>query len=106
MSIQHSTQNGNAANESKKEIFEKELQRRALGYEEPLTFRGLRTGDYVTRHSDILLMFLLEKLDPSYRDTAKIEVNIGDKLSELADAIQGKGEEPEVEPVREKPSTE
>jgi hypothetical protein len=51
-------------------------------------------------------MFLLEKLDPSYRDTAKIEVNIDDKLSELADAIQGKGEEPEVEPVPEKPSTE
>jgi hypothetical protein len=78
------------ANKAKLEIFEAELQRRAMGYQEPLHHRGVRTGDYVTKHSDILLMFLLKKLDPSYRDNAKVEVHIGDRLQELADAISGK----------------
>jgi hypothetical protein len=65
-----------------------------MGYEEPLVFRGLKTGDTVTRHSDILLMFLLKKLDPSYRDNNKVELQVSDKLGELMEAITGKDEDP------------
>jgi hypothetical protein len=95
-----------SANDDKKEIFEKELARRALGYERPLTFKGLRTGQSVTEHSDLLLMFLLKKLDPSYRDQNKVELNVqGDRLGELADAISGKAEEFDPVDVPEKGSS-
>lgn len=95
------------ANEEKKEVFEKELARRALGYEQPLTFKGMRTGDTVTQHSDLLLMFLLKKLDSSYRDNNKVELNVGDRLNELFNAAGlGKQDEPEAVPEPETPESE
>jgi hypothetical protein len=40
-------------------------------------------------------MFLMKARRPEYRDNAKIEVNIGDRLGELMQAITGKDEDPE-----------
>jgi hypothetical protein len=73
-----------------------------MGYEEPLVFRGMKTGDTVTRHSDILLMFLLKKLDPSYSDNNKVELQVSDKLGELMEAITGKGSDSEPGDLPEK----
>ena len=39
-------------------------------------------------------MFLLKKLDPSYRDNNKVELQVSDKLGELMEAITGKDEDP------------
>ena len=51
-----------------KETLEAEAVRRAaLGFEEPVFYQGKRV-DTVRKYSDNLLMFLLKKLDPSYRD--------------------------------------
>jgi hypothetical protein len=67
-------------------------RQRAMGQMEPIVYRGEVTGE-VMRKSDVLAMFYLKGKRPEFRDTAKVEVNLGDKLSQLADAIQGKGED-------------
>lgn len=52
------------------EAVEDELHRRAVeGIERPLTWRGERTGHFVTEYSDRLLEFELKALDPErYRE--------------------------------------
>jgi hypothetical protein len=56
-------------------MLEAEAIRRATGYEKPLVYRGVITG-HVLEHSDNLLMFLLKKRDPSYRDNHTQQVGI------------------------------
>lgn len=51
------------------EALEAEVDRRAMGYEEPIVYKGELTGESVTRYSDNLLMFRLKALAPEkYRD--------------------------------------
>jgi hypothetical protein len=81
------------------DLLETEVRRRAVGYEEDLVYQGKKTKEQVTRHSDILLMFLLKAKRNEFRDNNKIEVNTGDRLNELLDAVAGKNEpEPADEP--------
>ena len=76
------------------------IRRRAIqGETEPVFYKGEIVG-HVQKTSDLLKMFLMKARRPEYRDNAKIEVNVGDRLAELADAIQGKGDEPEPEPEK------
>jgi len=56
------------------ELYEKECDKRAIeGWDEPVFYQGLQTG-LKRKFSDILLMFRLKKLDPSYRDSQQINV--------------------------------
>lgn len=57
------------------EVLEGEAIRRAFGFEKPIVYRGKVTG-YVQEYSDNLLMFLLKKRDPSYRDNYTQQVGI------------------------------
>ncbi len=61
--------------EQSTQTLEAEAIRRATGYEKPLVYKGEVTG-YVQEHSDNLLMFLLKKRDPSYRDNYTQQVGI------------------------------
>jgi molybdenum-dependent DNA-binding transcriptional regulator ModE len=61
--------------EKSTKILEAEAIRRATGYQKPLVYKGEVTG-YVQEHSDNLLMFLLKKRDPSYRDNHTQQVGI------------------------------
>lgn len=63
------------AYEESTKTLEAEAIRRATGYERPLVYKGEVTG-YVQEHSDNLLMFLLKKRDPSYRDNHTQQVGI------------------------------
>jgi hypothetical protein len=67
----------NIALEAAKHQLEEEAIRRATeGVLEPQFYKGTICG-YKTNYSDALLMFVLRKLDPSYRDSAgKGETNI------------------------------
>lgn len=57
------------------QLLEEEAARRAYhGTLQPVFYKGKRCG-YVRKHSDLLLMFLLKKRDPSYRDANNITVN-------------------------------
>lgn len=57
--------------ESAKHTLEAEAIRRAVdGVLEPVYYKGDIAG-YKTNYSDPLLMFVLRKLDPTYRDTGK-----------------------------------
>ncbi len=58
------------------ETLEAEAIRRASGYDEPLVYKGQKTGEYVRKHSDLLLMFLLKKRNPEYRDNFTQNVGI------------------------------
>jgi hypothetical protein len=64
-----------SAFEKSTQILEAEAIRRATGYEKPLVYKGEVTG-YVQEHSDNLLMFLLKKREPSYRDNHTQQVGI------------------------------
>ena len=76
------------------DLLEDAIRRRAIeGETEPVWYRGQIVG-HVQKTSDILKMFLMKSRRPEYRDNAKIEINVGDKLKELADAITGPGNEP------------
>ena len=77
--------------------FEDAIRQRALGATEAIVYKGQVTGT-VERRSDILAMFYLKAKRAAFKDQNKIEVNVGDRLNELADAISGKAEEPEPEP--------
>lgn len=71
------------------ERLEEEVDRRAMGYEEPLVYKGELTGETVTRFSDNLLMFRLKALRPErYRDGPRAAT--GSELSneELDAALQ------------------
>jgi hypothetical protein len=80
------------------DLLEAEVRRRATGFQEELSYAGQKTGSTVTKYSDNLLMFMLKAKRPEFKDNAKIEVNVGDRLSELADAISGKSDDPEPVP--------
>lgn len=87
------------------DLLEDAIRRKAIeGETEPVWYKGEIVG-HVQKTSDLLKMFLMKARRPEYRDNAKIEVNIGDRLNELADAIQGKGVESDPEPVPENPSS-
>jgi hypothetical protein len=58
-----------------------------MDYEHALSSKGLLTGHKATLYSDNLLIFRLKKLDPTYKDNNKVELQVGDKLGELMDAI-------------------
>ncbi|HEY3987959.1 MAG TPA: hypothetical protein VGM02_01590 [Acidobacteriaceae bacterium] len=83
------------------DLLEEEVRRRATGYQEDLVYQGKKTKEQVTRHSDILLMFLMKAKRPEFKDNNKVEIQVGDKLGELMDAISGKAEEPAEVPVSE-----
>lgn len=95
------------AREIAADTFEDEVCRRAFeGVEKPLSFQGRLTGDHVTEYSDILAMFQLKKLRPSYRDNAQVNVNVAGpaqiniSLPELPRVEQGvtSGATKELEP--------
>lgn len=78
------------------DVFREEVRERALkGTKEAIVFKGQVTGA-VRRMSDLMLIFATKARAPEYKDNAKVEVNVGDRLNELADAISGKAEEPGV----------
>jgi hypothetical protein len=57
------------------ELLEEEAARRAYhGTERPVFHQGRQCGT-VREYSDVLLMFLLKKRDPTYRDSNNITVN-------------------------------
>ena len=56
------------------DTLEEEARRRAIdGVAEPIYHKG-ELVDHVRRYSDALLMFLLKKRDPSFRDSHKVAV--------------------------------
>lgn len=63
-----------------KDVLESEAIRRGVdGVMEPTYYKGEVCG-YTVKYSDTLLMFVLKKLDPSYRDTGGaggVNVNFG-----------------------------
>ena len=66
------------------------IRRRAIeGETEPVWYRGEIVG-HVQKTSDLLKMFLMKARRPEYRDSAELEINVGDRLNELADAVAGK----------------
>jgi hypothetical protein len=77
------------------------IRQRALGQMEPIVYRGEVTGE-VMRRSDLLAMFVLKAKRPEFRDNNKVEINVGDRLNELANALQGTGEDRDPDP--EKPA--
>jgi hypothetical protein len=66
--------------EGAKDVLEAEAVRRAHeGVLEPDYYKGSVVG-YTPKYSDTLLMFVLKKLDPAYRDTGRsgdVNVNFG-----------------------------
>lgn len=80
------------------DLLEAEVRRRATGFQEQIVYQGEVKKDTVTRYSDNLLMFLLKAKRPEFKENTKIEVDVGDKLKEHADAIMGDGEDAEDEP--------
>ena len=69
-----------AAIQAAKDVLEAEAIRRGVdGVMEPTYYKGEVVG-YTLKYSDTLLMFVLKKLDPSYRDTGGaggVNVNFG-----------------------------
>jgi len=62
------------------EAVEREVVRRAvMGWDEPVYQKGELVGE-VRKHSDQLLMMLMKKLDPSYKEGFQVDVNIGGGL--------------------------
>lgn len=78
-------------------------QRAIEGTLEPIVYQGVKLGE-VHRRSDTMVIFATKARAPEFKDNAKIEVNVGDRLNELADAINGNAEEPEDMDVPEKGS--
>ena len=86
-----------SAIEEATDLLEDAIRRKAIeGEIEPVYYRGEIVG-HVQKTSDILKMFLMKARRPEYRDNAKIEVNVGDRLDELTAAIQAAPEDPEPE---------
>jgi hypothetical protein len=58
------------------DVLEMELHRRAIdGVDKPIIYKGEITGSY-KEYSDILLMFLLKKKNPAYRDNFTQNIGI------------------------------
>jgi hypothetical protein len=84
--------------------FEDAVRQRALGAMEAIVYKGEVTG-HVERRSDILAMFYLKAKRPEFKDNNKVEINTGDRLSELLEAVTGK-DEPAAPDEPEGPVTE
>jgi hypothetical protein len=67
-----------AAVEAGTDQLEDEAKRRGLtGWDEPLVYQGERTGQTVRKHSDMLLMFMLNGRRPEkFRQNVKIDANV------------------------------
>ena len=53
------------------------FERGIAGYKRELTYKGRRTGDKITEHSDLLAMFWLKGQRPEkYREDSKIQINL------------------------------
>jgi hypothetical protein len=74
------------------DLLEDAIRRKAIaGETEQVWYRGEIVG-HVQKTSDILKMFLMKARRSEYRDNAKVEINVNDRLNELADAVAGKNE--------------
>lgn len=82
--------------EAAKHVLEEEVWRRAKdGVLEPVFYKGEVVG-YKTNHSDSLAMFLLRKLDPSYRENSRggdTNINFGIAVLPMTASSEGKWEE-------------
>jgi len=59
------------------EAMEREVVRRAvMGVDEPVFQQGEQVGE-VRKYSDALLMMLMKKLDPTYKEKHQIDVSLG-----------------------------
>lgn len=57
------------------------------GVNEPLSFKGELTGDYIKRYSDILLMFMIKGNKPEkYRENTNTQVNVNVSPNSLSDS--------------------
>jgi hypothetical protein len=54
--------------------------------------------DRAKEKSDLLLMFILKKRDPSYRDNHQVQVEVGDNLTGLFEALRQSAPQPEPTP--------
>jgi hypothetical protein len=91
-------QQWNAACEISTKLLVQEAQRRAYrGVQEPVFYKGMECGS-VTKYSDNLMMFLIKKRDPSYRETAKVSVvhntSIFTDVANLAATLKAQDDEP------------
>lgn len=69
------------------DVFREEVRERALkGTKQAIVYQGKVVGA-VRYMSDNMLMFATKARAPEYKDNAKIEVNVGDRLKELNEAI-------------------
>lgn len=65
-----------AAEESGTDRLEDIVRQRAEGYEKPLVFKGRKTGQTITEHSDVLAMFMLNGRRPEkFRQNVKVDAN-------------------------------
>lgn len=72
-----------AVQETNVERLESEADRRAMGFQKELTFRGEKTGQTITEYSDNLLIFRLKALKPEkYRDGPNVAGRAGAQMSE------------------------
>lgn len=73
--------------EANVERLEAEVDRRALGYEEEIVYKGEKTGETIQRYSDVLLMFRLKALRPQlYRDGPRAGASGSELSAEELDA--------------------
>lgn len=88
------------------DLLEDAIRKRAIqGELEPIFYKGVQVAT-VPKTSDLLKMFLMKARHPEYRDNNKVEIQVGDKLGELMDAISGKAEEPAAEVTVSEPTEE
>ena len=64
-----------------------EARRRAMGTDEPVFDKDGNEVATRRQYSDVLLMFLIKGHRPEYRDRQQVDVEVGDKLSNLAQRL-------------------
>ena len=81
------------------ENIEKEVHRRAVeGVEEPLVFKGRKTGDTIKRKSDLMLIFLAKRHRHEFRDSfnvqpvVNVQVNVESARERLAEKLAAAAE--------------
>ena len=91
-----------AAMEEGNQVLLGEAVHRALGYDEPLAFKGRLTGDMMRKVSDNLLMFVIKARYPEYRDNrgkgAAGDVKVSVEVAPLL-VIPDNGREGEMRPL-------
>ena len=86
----------NEATEIGTRMLVQEAQRRAFhGVEEPVFYKGVQCG-VVRKYSDPLLMFLIKKRDPSYRESAvaggtNVTINLFERVEVLTEQLRTAG---------------